>query len=122
MIAQRTALFDPPDPPPNLHVYAVNLSDLTALAQDNPFTTQILLADFMDQASPHIVTNKNRFDENAIIIDGPASYDRERLEAFITLLMCIIGPRKLKRPIRCYRQGPKGGWRRIPRNERTIEE
>ena len=96
----------PPEPPP---VYAVNISDLTILAQGPLNFAALLLADFCDQASPLATPHKDRFDEDSIILDGPATLDAARTHALIALLVTVIGPRRLNRPIRCYRRGPRGG-------------
>ena len=48
-----------------------------------------------------------------VILNGPAANDLERVEALITFLQTSLGPRQLHRRIRCYRQGPRGGWREV---------
>ncbi len=71
----------------------------------------ILLAEFCSQDSPTFFVDKNMVDTGAIILDGPAAQDQERLVALVELLQTVIGPRKIGRRIRVYVQGPKGGWK-----------
>ena len=39
--------------------------------------------------------------------------DYERVDAVVELLQTVIGPRKINRRVRCYREGPRGGWPEI---------
>jgi len=57
--------------------------------------------------------NSDRWDEAAVILDGPAAQDETRINALVELLQTVIGPRKMGRRVRCYREGPKGGWAEI---------
>ena len=94
---------------------AINVCDLDALVPRNGGFNPIslLLRDFCSPDSPTVVPNKDRFDSAAIILDGPAAGDQERLGAVMDLLQTVIGPRKLNRRVRCYREGPRGGWPEI---------
>ena len=95
--------------------YAVNLGDLGALTPRgegfNP--VGLLLADFVSQHSPTFTPDKNRIDSGAVILDGPAAQDPQRVEALVELLQTVIGPRTLHRRVRCYREGMKGGWSEV---------
>lgn len=114
-----TVLFDlddyaAPPPPEPAPVYAVNLCDLTGLRGDGPVNfIGILLADYVTSPPLHVDTDGGRLDGFAIILDGPAAQDAERTAALIDFLQTSLGPRKLHRRVRCYRQGPRGGWREI---------
>jgi len=94
---------------------AVNVCDLDALVPRgggfNPVA--LLLRDFCTKDSPTVTPDKDRWDSAAIILDGPAAQDQERLEAVVAVLQTIMGPRKLNRRVRCYREGPRGGWPEI---------
>jgi len=94
---------------------AVNLCDLTVLVPRgegfNPVA--LLLKDFMDEASPRVTPRKDRWDTDSIVLDGPAARDPERLDAVVQVLQTILGPRKMGRRVRCYRQGKRGGWTEI---------
>ena len=57
--------------------------------------------------------DKNRWDSAAVVLDGPAASDQQRLDAVVELLQTVIGPRKINRRVRCYREGPRGGWPEI---------
>ena len=94
---------------------AINISDLD---QINPRTglnmVALLLTDFVTSDPPQMpLANRTRFDEAAVILDGPAAEDRERVNALVELLQTIIGPRRMGRRVRCYREGPRGGWPEI---------
>lgn len=93
-------------------MYAINIADLTALIPRdgaiNPVA--LLLHDFCTEHSPHTDPANGRWDEVGVILDGPAVSDEDRVKALVELLQTVIGPRKLRRRVRCYRQGPKGGW------------
>ena len=94
---------------------AVNLCDLDELtprrAGLNPVA--LLMGDFCSARSPTVIPDKNRFDSTAVVLDGPASLDGERVDALVELLQTVLGPRKIGRRVRCYREGPRGGWREI---------
>ena len=93
--------------------YAVNLCDLTALRGEGPGMIGILLRDFVTNPPTHVDTDRSRMDGFAILRDGPAAQDPERADALIEFLQTSLGPRKLHRRIRCYQEGPRGGWREI---------
>ena len=105
-----------PDPAP---VFAVNLHDLTALRGDGPVNfVGMLLQDFVTSPPLHVDTDGGKLDGGrldgcAIILDGPAAQDAARTATVIDFLQTSLGPRKLHRRVRCYRQGPRGGWREI---------
>ena len=94
---------------------AINVCDLDALVPRgggfNPIA--LLLRDFCTKDSPTVVPDRDRFDSAAIILDGPAAQDQERVDAVVELLQTVIGPRKMNRRVRCYREGPRGGWPEI---------
>jgi hypothetical protein len=93
---------------------AVNVADLTLLRQDvGSFNTvALLLGDFFSEGSPTVEPN-SRWDSSAVVLDGPAAQNPERLEAVVELLQTVLGPRKIGRRVRCYREGPRGGWSEI---------
>ena len=100
-----------PDPAP---VFAVNLHDLTALRGDGPVNfVGMLLQDYVTNPPLHVDTDGGKLDGYAIILDGPAAQDGARTATLIDFLQTSLGPRKLHRRVRCYRQGPRGGWREI---------
>ena len=76
---------------------AINVCDLDALvprgAGFNPVA--LLLRDFCTADSPTVTPDKDRWDSAAVVLDGPAAQDEERLEALVELLQTSIGPRKL---------------------------
>jgi len=94
---------------------AINVCDLDALVPRNggfnPIAT--LLHDFCSKDSPTVIPQQDRWDSAAIILDGPAAQDQERVDAVVELLQTVIGPRKMNRRVRCYREGPRGGWPEI---------
>ena len=96
-------------------MYAVNICDLTELRGFNSISlVGLLLHDFIPAYNQDtVVINRNRMDTDAMILNGPAANDLERVEALIAFLQTSLGPRQLHRRIRCYRQGPRGGWREI---------
>jgi hypothetical protein len=93
---------------------AVRISDLTQLCESpGAFPVRALLADFVKKESPTLVlVEKDAVDGYAVVLDGPAAQDPERLSACIELLR-KIGRMKLGRELRIYEMGPRGGWRRI---------
>ena len=96
-------------------MYAVNICDLTELKGFSSISlVSLLLQDFVPAYNQNTVTiNRNRMDTDAAILNGPAANDLERVEALIAFLQTSLGPRQLHRRIRCYRQGPRGGWREV---------
>ena len=100
---------------------AVNVCDLDALVPRgggfNPVA--MLLRDFCTKDSPTVIPNRNRWDSTAIVLDGPAAQDATRLDAVVELLQTVIGPRKLGRRVRCYHEGPRGGWPEIRPKEKS---
>ena len=94
---------------------AINVCDLDALVpRGNGFNPiALLLSDFCSKDSPTVMPDKNRWDSAAVVLDGPAASDQERLDAVVELLQTVIGPRKIHRRVRCYREGPRGGWPEI---------
>lgn len=95
---------------------AINIADLDSLVPRNlegfnPVAS--LLRDFCDEASPTINVSKERWDEVGIVLDGPATGDPEQVDALVSLLQTVIGPRKINRPVRVYREGPRGGWSKV---------
>ena len=93
---------------------AVNICDLDAVNNRvGVSVVALLLSDFASKHSPRVETDPSRFDGDAVILDGPAARDPERLEAVVKLLQTVIGPRRIGRRVRCYREGPRGGWPEI---------
>lgn len=96
---------------------AINICDLDFLRGENRGgfnPVALLLRDFVDSNTPqHIMPSTERWDEAAMLLDGPAAQDEERLNALIELLQTSLGPRKIGRRVRCYKQGPRGGWNEI---------
>jgi hypothetical protein len=93
---------------------AVRLSDLMEMCRDGgAFPIKALLADFIKKDDPTLVlVEKDMVDGYAVVFDGPAAQDPERLTACIELLK-RIGKMRLGREVRIYEQGPRGGWRKI---------
>lgn len=94
--------------------YAVNICDLSELPTSPAFNpTALLLQDFVRAPGTHVQTDRRMVDSSAVILDGSAASDDGRVTALIQLLQTTIGPRKIGRRIRCYRQGARGGWQEI---------
>src|SRR3990167_2037847 len=94
--------------------YAVNLCDLDTLPRSEHFNpTALLLQDFVSGTPAHVMTDSKRVDSAAVILNGPAASDTARVTALVSLLQTVIGPRKIGRRIRCYREGSRGGWAEI---------
>ena len=93
---------------------AINVCDLSYFADPkipiNP--AALLLQDFITQDSPQ-VTAGGMVDSGAVVLDGPASKDEKRVNALVELLQTVLGPRKIGRRVRCYREGARGGWSEI---------
>lgn len=98
---------------------AINVTDLSLLkSQGCPIA--ILLQDFADGNSPTVIIDKNRMDTGAVILDGPAAHDMERVRALIELLHGIFGEQRIGRPVRVYQQGKRGGWRKIKPGDLVV--
>jgi hypothetical protein len=92
---------------------AVRISDLMQLCEDGgAFPVRALLADFVKKNPTLALVEKDAVDGYAVVLDGPAAQDHERLSACISLLR-KIGRMKLGRELRVYELGPRGGWRKI---------
>lgn len=90
--------------------YAINVCDLSDL-RAHPLMMGILLVGFVGPDSESILEiEKGRIDTGAVIIDGPNASDPLRVRALLDLLTNTIGPRKIGRKVRCYQEGPRGGW------------
>jgi hypothetical protein len=114
MSQYNQASFLPDPPPPGPRPAAVNICDLIELTAPGKIQyINIALRGFCDEASPTIQTSAVHWDEAAILLDGPAAQDATRVAALIELLRTSLGPRHLGRPVRCYRQGPRGGWTKV---------
>ena len=96
-------------------MYAVNICDLTELRGFNSVSlVGLLLQDFVPAYNQDTVAiSRNRLDTDAVILNGPAASDEKRVKSLIAFLQTSLGPRQLHRRIRCYRQGPRGGWREV---------
>lgn len=105
--------------------YAVNLCDLHALrGRDNSglLPVQILMDGFISEKSPMVHPVKGYVDSGAVVLDGPVAKEPGRAEALVDVLQTVIGPRKLRRRVRCYAEGPRGGWREMRPVARKTEE
>jgi len=93
---------------------AINICDLSYFSDPKmPIQmSALLLQDFLTKDSPHVMTG-SMIDSGAVILDGPATQDEKRVNAIIEILQTVWGPRKIGRPVRCYREGVKGGWTEI---------
>lgn len=99
--------------------YAVNVCDLSSAMAG---FTGYLFADFATKDSPTVRVNKSLLDTTAVVLDGTAAQDAERVETLIVLLQTVIGPRRMGRRVRCYREGPRGGWQEIRPKERQTSK
>jgi hypothetical protein len=95
-------------------MYAVNVADLSGLDKAGPLSmASLLLVDFVGKPLASVCIDRTRFDTDAVVLDGPAGADIERVEALVKFLQTVVGPKFLHRRVRCYRQGSQGGWREI---------
>lgn len=93
---------------------AINALDLFLLDErDKLPVSDKLLADFANSESPKVWIIKDRPDTQAIILDGPAANDLERLQELIADLQTALGPAYLGRPIRVYQRGFRGSWKEM---------
>jgi hypothetical protein len=92
---------------------ALNICDLDSISRESRLIVPILLREFCDEASPVTRNQKQQIDDAAIILDGPASHDTERVISLVDLLQTSIGPRKIGRRVRCYYQNRAGNWTEI---------
>jgi len=103
---------------------AVNICDMTELVPHDPATfnfVALLLQDFMDEHSPRTEPQGGRWDAVGVVLDGPAARDEKRVEALVELLQTVLGPRHMGRRIRCYQEGPRGGWNEIRPKKKERE-
>ena len=100
----------PANAPP---VYAVNVLDLTLLPR---LIVQLLLTDFASEGYRIVDVERGRLDGMAVVLNGPAAQDPQRVAALVDLLVTTVS-RRAGRPIRVYRQGPRGGWTRVRKEE-----
>jgi len=97
-------------------MYAINVADLSSLATSpvDQLMVRWMLQDFVPATNrTTVIIDQTRMDTGAVLLTGPAGEDEERVEALIQLLQEKIGPQKVNRRVRCYRQGPKGGWSEV---------
>lgn len=66
--------------------------------------------------------DRDRFDTDAVLLNGPAANDAERADALIEFLQISLGPRKLGRRVRCYAQGQRGGWAEIIPSHKAAQD
>ncbi len=92
--------------------YAVNVCDLSDCFP-MPLMAILLMGNFCSAQSPTVTVDKGRVDTSAVILDGPAAQDDKRVKGLIELLQTVIGPRKMGRRVRVYREGPRGGWKEV---------
>jgi hypothetical protein len=101
---------------------AINVCDMTYFT-DPKMPIQpaaLLLQDFITKDSPTVNIN-TMLDSGAVILDGPASQDEKRVNALVELLQTVLGPKKIGRRVRCYQEGPRGGWSEISvRSKATV--
>jgi len=93
--------------------YGVSVADLHAALAESGVVSSILLNPFLKER-PELVKAQREsvlgcFDRIAVF-NGPASCDEARCVAFVELLQDLIGPKKIGRPIRCFKEDPKRGW------------
>jgi|GEM_PF-5128139 len=73
-----------------------------------------MLQDFVPATNrTTVIVDQSHMDTGAVLLTGPAGEDEERVNALIQLLQEQIGLQKVNRKVRCYRQGPQGGWSEI---------
>jgi hypothetical protein len=96
-----------------MQTVAIQLNDLLSLKATGELPFLILVRDFISANSPLVTVDSQAFDGSAVVCDGPAAGDDERLAGLVDLLITVLGPRKLRRRVRCYQQGSRGGWRPI---------
>ena len=90
-------------------VYAVNMADLLELP---PIIARLLLHDFVSLNSPRVEVERGRIDGFAVVLDGPAARNEARVRALVELLTGPVS-RRVGRPMRVYRRGPRGGWKKV---------
>jgi len=80
--------------------YAINIADLTR----DPIMASLLIGPV---TAAHLIVRAepNAADGHAVILEC----DQQRAKAILD----VIRMRYDKATVRCYRQGPRGGWRRI---------
>jgi hypothetical protein len=101
----------------------VNLCDLDSITPREGFNmTALLFRDFCSEHSPMTEPQGGRWDAVGVVLDGPAAQDPARAEALVELLQTVIGPRKMGRRVRCYREGPRGGWSEVQPAKRTRSD
>jgi hypothetical protein len=97
------------------------MDDLVRGTAGGTFVLPLLFQDFIDHSLRSDLINidsKHTIDEVAVVLNGPAAKDEKRLAALVELLQTSIGPRRLGRRVRCYQEGPRGGWSEIiPKKE-----
>lgn len=93
---------------------AINICDLSYFTDPNsPIQmSALLLQDFITKDSQTVQVN-DMIDSGAVILDGPASKDEKRTNALVELLQTVLGPKKIGRRVRCYREGAPGDWSEI---------
>jgi hypothetical protein len=100
---------------------AINVCDMSYFADPrqpiNP--AALLLQDFITKDSPTVQVN-DQIDSGAVILDGPAVQDRKRVSGLVELLQTVWGPKKIGRRVRCYQEGPQGGWSEITTKSKVV--
>lgn len=82
---------------------------------ESPFIG-VLLHDFVGKSREIVTVDPDDFCGQAVVLNGEAAQDIERLSALVELLTTTISKR-VGRPIKVYQQGRQGGWKRITRLE-----
>ena len=94
-------------------MYAVNIYDLTMM---HKMPVALLLGPVTE--SQRIITvNPKRLDESAVVLEC----DNKRAEAIIVMLATVLST-KARYPCRVYRQGKRGGWRKLTKAQVKMLE
>ena len=94
-------------------MYAVHLSDLSQAKQSAPLIIDMFLRPDILSNHPYTVRVGTGIDDDAVVLDGPATMDDDRMNAVVELLLGIMGQRALGRKFRVYKRGPRGGWNKL---------
>ncbi len=89
--------------------YALSVADLTYLDRS---MFVVIASGIVGRDSPVVEVAKGRVDGYAVVCDGPGAADEKRMAVFLDVLDRAARNAGLRRPLRVYRQGPRGGWSR----------
>lgn len=90
--------------------YAFNVADLTVLKRDAPLLVNVMIAPVISQQSPTLVKVGNNVDDYAVVTED---LPEERLNAIVQIIHKGMGQWRGYPQFRAYRQGPRGGWRKV---------